>query len=168
MKRGMPFCSPPLPLSEWSSSSVPACRGETDGPNELIGSSSSAPDVCQVEVQSCMSRGGAYEGPLLSRSTSDGGMAAGGWALPDTTVTAASAGAPSDVTSSKGSKMRGRASDDMVPSVASSWDSGTTVSTVINRRAGTRWGSGYESWCFVLEGQIADVLQSKCFCDRVE
>lgn len=144
--------SPLSPLSEWCSCSVPACRGETDGPEEPIGSSNSVPDVCQGDVQSGISGGGACEGLSLSvsswsRSTSDRGAAAGGWALPGTCVTAAavSAGALSDVTSSKGSKMRGRASDDMVPSVASSWDSGTTVSTVINTSTETGRGSGHEA-----------------------
>ena len=61
---------------------------------------------------------GAREGP------------SGGWRLPGASVTtdAASGGPISETVSSKGSKMRGSASDDMVPSVASSGDSWTTVS----------------------------------------
>lgn len=55
-----------------------------------------------------------------------------GTSAADVTAASESGGALSDVASSRGSKMRGRASDDMVPSVASSWDRGTTVPTVID------------------------------------
>lgn len=81
-----------------------------------VGSSCSVPDVCQGAVQSGISGVGAREGSSLS---------AGGWRLPGASV---SGGPLSGTVSSKGSKMRGSASDDMVPSVASSGDSWTAVS----------------------------------------
>lgn len=64
-----------------------------------------------------------------SRPASDRGRPLGRL-LPDTWVTAAAAVAValSDVMSSKGSKMRGRASDDIVASVDSSWGIGSAVS----------------------------------------
>lgn len=86
-----------------------------------VGSSCSVPDVCQGDVQSGLSGVGAREGPPPS---------AGGWRLPGASVTtdAVSGGPLSETASSKGSKMRGSASDDMVPSVGSSGDSWATVS----------------------------------------
>lgn len=86
----------------------------------VVGSSCSLPDVCQGDVQS---GSGEDEGPSLLAGK-------GGWRLPGASVTAdAVAGvALSSTASSKGSKMRGSASDDTVPSMASSGDSGTTVS----------------------------------------
>lgn len=91
-------------------------------PGNVVGSSCSLPDVCQGDVQSGSGEVGGDEGPSLS--------AGGGWRLPGASVTTdgVSGGALSNTASSKGSKMRGSASDDMVPSVASSGDSGTTVS----------------------------------------
>lgn len=148
---------PLSPRSDCCSASVPS-RGETAGAEEPTASSDSVPDVCHGDVQSGISGGGACEGPSApvstvsswSGSTSVWGPAGGGRALPGNGVSAAaavSAGALSDVTSSKGSKMRGRASDDMVPSVASSWDSGTTVSTVINAAETKRSGHGAGQHC---------------------
>lgn len=89
----------------------------------VVGSSCSLPDVCQGDVQSGSGEVGEDEGPSLSAGK-------GGWRLPGASVTAdaVSGGALSNTASSKGSKMRGSASDDMVPSMASSGDSGTTVS----------------------------------------
>lgn len=130
------FGSSVSPFSEWSSGSVLTCCWEADGPEELNGSRSSLPDVCQGDVQSGIRTGEACDGPSLSLSTvtswsrpaSDRGSPLGRL-LPDTWVTAAAAAvALSDVMSSKGSKMRGRASDDIVASVDSSWGIGRAVS----------------------------------------
>lgn len=148
---GRVLALPLSPRSDCCSGSVPS-RNETAGAEEPTASSDSVPDVCHGDVQSGIS--GAREGPSApistvsswSGSTSDWDPAGGGRALPGNSVSAMaaiSAGALSDVTSSKGSKMRGRASDDMVPSVASSWDSGTTVSAVINAAETKR--SGHEA-----------------------
>lgn len=85
----------------------------------VVGSSCSLPDVCQGGVQSGSGEVGEDEGPSLSAGK-------GGWRLPGASVV--SGGALSNTVSSKGSKMRGSASDDMVPSMASSGDSWTAVS----------------------------------------
>lgn len=80
------------------------------------------PDTCQGDVQSGASGVGAPGGLSMSGRSPR---------LPGASVTsdAGSGGAVSETESSKGSKMRGSASEDMVPSVASSRDSGTAVST---------------------------------------
>lgn len=79
---------------------------------------------------------GRFEGSSPSGccgSTSTVRLTAGGPVPPGITDWATAAvwtRAASDVISSEGSKISGSASDDMVPSVASSWDSGAPVSTV--------------------------------------
>lgn len=106
-------------LSEGLSSSPPARSGEPGGPENVAGSSCSVPDICQGDVQSGIGEVGTRGGPSLSSS------GAGGWRLPGT---GASGGDVSDTASSKGSKMRGSPSDDIVPSVDSSGDSAAAVS----------------------------------------
>lgn len=113
--------------------------GEPEG---LMGSEISAPDVCHGDVQSGSTGDGTRDGPVSSvstvttwsRSASDSSipvvtMVTDGCELSGERV-AAAIPAPSGVTS-KGSKMRGRSSEDIVPSVAASCKGGALASMAV-------------------------------------
>lgn len=119
--------------------SVSEGGGSMGVPEGQIVSEISAPDVCHGDVQSGSTRGGTRDGPVStwSNSTSDSSipvvaMETDGCELPGMRA-AVAIPAPSGVTSSKGSKMRGRSSDDIVPSVDASCKGGALASTAVSK-----------------------------------
>lgn len=122
--------------------SVSEGGGSMGGPEGQIGSEISAPDVCHGDVQSGSTSGGTRDGPVSpvptwSNSTSDSSvpvvdMETDSCELPGAR-TAVATPAPSGVTSSKGSKMRGRSSEDIVPSVAVSCKGGALASMAVSK-----------------------------------